>query len=319
MLFFCLFIMLNFQNESSVKLNIPLPTTHPSIAIDTNRNIWCTSYWDDVVYKLNSEGSLIYKIGGRRGYGPGEIAKPLSILLFEDSNTVVVHGAGMRLSTFNMETGTFIEFLDDKTPFIKIFPWDKTSFIGYTDPTNEKGGFSLIGLSGNKKDQWFTQDNFLKITNGYFPYAKGSSDIVYFQDGVKPEVYIIRKTKQNYSTWELNLPLNYVAPPKKPIKREHMFNKGKLEEFYNSFSFIHGLNVIDGKYLIVCWKIPEQEKRTYQIYDIRDKTQIIKEFYINGVLVATPKGFYSLTLKQSETDPDEEYYLLNLHKWSIGR
>ncbi|PIE01029.1 MAG: hypothetical protein CSA81_12915 [Acidobacteria bacterium] len=318
-MFFVYFLfIIEFPIETSVKLDIPFPTAAPSVAIETNGNIWCTSYWDNAVYKMNNEGLLIFKIGGTKGYGPGELVKPLSVLLFEDSNTIVIHGAGMKLSSFNMATGTFIRILDVDTPFIRVFPWDETSFIGYTNPSNVNGGFSQLDLSGRKKAQWFTQRNISKITNSSLPYTKGNSDTVYFQEGVKPEVNIIRKNESNYSIWKLNLPLNYIEPPSKPIKREYMFNKEKLEEFYSSFSLIKGLSVFKDKYMIVCWNIPKRDKNTYQIYDLEERKQITREFYIDGILVNTPNGFYTLSLKQNENDYDDEYYKLNKHKWSIN-
>jgi hypothetical protein len=316
MLFYCL-LLFSFQKESSVVLDIPLPTSHPFIAIDTQGNIWCTSYWDHAVYKMNSRGKLIFRIGGKKGYGPGELSKPRSLVLLEEQNCIVVHGVGMKLSTFDMSSGKFKKILDFKNHLIRIFPWNHASFIGYTDPMNEAGGFSLVDSTGKKIDQWFTQNSLSSISNGYLPYAKGIGDIVYFQEGVKPEVNIIDRNKLGHSTWKLNLPLNYSPPPDKPMKREQMFNKGKVEEFYNSFSSIIGLTVTNENFLIVCWKVNESKRKTYQIYDIRSKKQITKEFYIDGLLVHSTRGFYTITLKQSEMDPDDEFYVLNRYKLDL--
>lgn len=83
----------HFEKKGDIVLDVPLSMRLPRILIDRSDYIWYRSFHDHFLYEMDPDGKEVLRIGGK-GFGPGELVKPLRILLINKEKDLLVAEVG---------------------------------------------------------------------------------------------------------------------------------------------------------------------------------------------------------------------------------
>lgn len=302
----------------SVELDVLFSPREPKVLVDKHGNIWYASYWDHHITKMNKQGKKIWALEGP-GTSPFEIYKPISFMLVEDSSTLLVLHKQVRLTLFDAKSGDFIRKIEGFHPYAKLVGWYQGHAMVLSAPFPvDKQGLALISLeNGRQKKAWFQYDSRPDaISVGSLAMALKADGTLYYQQGALPKVHQIAFGKRSPFTWPLKPPMGYVEPPNEPIPERDRYSREKVDAYYNSFSKVKQFQLINDKYLLVCWQNPSDHKYIHQAYDLDTQKIVAQNLPIKGLLIPSHDGLV-YSLERIDTDDFDTDAKEILHRYEI--
>lgn len=233
------------------------------VAVDENGNIYISDTMQQTIFKLDSNGDFIQKIG-RRGRGPGEFLELGKIFIF-DNELLAFDPMQFKVEVFDLE-GKVIETIP--TPrgsqvlnFIKhLYEYDEEHFLAY------------YKISGFGRYEQYDQDEIFHIWKKDFSeevenfgsfddigfdsgYERRSSDfwggsLIYDKNRITYAPYVykgeIHLFKRDNDSWILQSKIETTPPSIVPSE-----SKNRQTEGYSSFNAVKGqffgrINAYDG-------------------------------------------------------------------------
>lgn len=233
------------------------------VAVDENGNIYISDTMQQTIFKLDSNGDFIQKIG-RRGRGPGEFLELGKIFIF-DNELLAFNPMQFKVEVFDLE-GKVIETIP--TPrgsqvlnFIKhLYEYDEEHFLAY------------YKISGFGRYEQYDQDEIFHIWKKDFSeevenfgsfddigfdsgYERRSSDfwggsLIYDKNRITYAPYVykgkIHLFKRDNDSWILQSKIETTPPSIVPSE-----SKNRQTEGYSSFNAVKGqffgrINAYDG-------------------------------------------------------------------------
>lgn len=307
--------------DSSLAKTIPLEVEfsprEPRVLVDSQGSIWYASYWNHVVYKLDTNGKELFRIEGP-GNGPGEIVKPSCFTLIDDERQLLLTHHQAKLSLFDAKNGRFIEEVRSFYPIGRLWPWDKNHVLALADPTAIRNhGFELFNLRGRDVTRrWFRLERpEAKVQSSSYAFGMLPDHTNLYQLGTMPWVNIIKPFVDTPQIWRLKPPAGFREPPDKPLPERDRYSRVKIDAFYHSFTKVKQFKVLQDKFLLVNWENPGEYQYVYQLYDIESKTLIADNIGMKGLLVQSMDGnVYTLERIDPDNFKDQAKDLLHRYK-----
>ena len=316
-LFFTLIVLGDFllKHVRAIPLKAEVSRTLPAILVDRNQNIFYRDYWGHKVTKMDRNGSVLFTLGAGPGQGPGELYKPKWLGFSLGENIIYVMDSSGKIQTFDMLTGKYLKVL--------------ARIPGYT-LTPRRDGFLILG-NGQGRRFIHLMNNLGKIEKNWYPnigYDPGKvtaskfkaawhGGITYYAEGAFPEIWMIKDGADSHQVWELTPPRHYRKPPKKPMDPAWRFDGKKVESYYNSFTKVWNLGLLENRFLAVCWDIRTPFFGSLDLYSLEDKqrTRILANVPLPGLLACTNGSFlYVWEEKIAGNEDEDDQHILHIYK-----
>jgi len=291
-----------------IRLEAP-PSAFMGFVVHPEGMIFCAPGDENQVYMLSPKGELIRKIG-HPGFGPGEFASIGEMLLLENGNTLVVAETNGRISKFNTATGEFLGMVQKYFICYRTLKWDEKTFVSVQNQTDQF--FTLLSLDGDIGKSWFPDPPRPIVWTRKHAVALGPEREIFFQEGTRPEIWVIPDGKDYKTVWELLKPKHYREPPEKPFNTSYAYDRVKIQEYFESYTHLERLVNVNDTFLLVVWAIHEPYSHSVDIYDIRTRELLGRSRMPGKYVAASGELVYFFENHFSDDPADDEYWQANI-------
>ncbi len=310
-----------------VVLNVA-STANPQFHVDDAGCVWLTDFLGENLFRLDPKGRVILSRVNPMNGGPGEFTKPRSFVTFPHSQSLLVVSQYGQTDRFDF-SGTFQQQLFRFLPNAGVIAWDaQREWMLYVFGGNqvarlgpEQHNMLVVDREGNLIESWFLEPEKLaedRVPAGVaFSVTVDANRTLYMSSGGYREVRVAKPGAASSQVWTLAAPRFYRAPPARRLPEHEWVNKKKVMAHYQSFTQLSKLAVVNGHYLLVCWRLHKPWSHCLDVYDLRDRRRVVANYRLPGELIgAVGARFFAWSTQGSDRLDVEERHLL--HVFSLG-
>ena len=314
------FLALSLFSLSGLQLehhfDVPEYIGHAIFGSGSNDSFWLADRKNSWIKRFDYNGKELTHIFYGSGDGPGEFIKPRNLIELPEQDMLVVASQHGKTLSFNTKTGAFQDNLINFQPYQNSAGWGNSSFIFlWTRKSDDnQASFVVFDHQGKQQESWevprpeYQKDYIYEVARGYAVVRNK----VYIGHMVRPEIMELSYRKGKPVTWPIHRPKGYIEPPKQKLSRADMFNRKKVIDYVDSFTYMDNIFALNNQYLIVQWNHAESEPMTIDIYRLSDRKRILANHPIEGRIMGT-SGNRIFTIHDIEED-DEDRQVVRIFK-----
>ncbi len=309
------------KQAKSSPIDVGYYSDHPRLCVDGDGNLFFASYTGGYLKKFDKDGKLLFFT--RADDVPNGFNRIKSLVAPNGKVIWAYSQEGRRLIELDSRTGKFIRYVMKGKILFRPTLTEQGAILVFMRNVERRQEYrmGLMDDTGTIVKTWEFElgDLFKGRSGGEVFFAKRNEDF-YWAVSLFPEIMVHENLGFNHRVWDLKPPKYFAPIPDEP---KNMFSRVAFYDYYNSFSQIYGIHVVENKYLVVCWRLNNNRRFSLDFYDLQSEERVIANLPVPGWLIRI-NGNKLYMLQDDElfvpdlVEPDEESQRPVLfHTWEL--